>query len=151
MADAIRPPVAERYKELKRVLAEYTALHEDLPLKPARGQDLGGPFERCVLEAHLVFPGLTPDEREELALVRLASMNILARYLMSQVSSDELARCGLQIMDKKELDRITDELEADFVRCKNHILSKGIVSRMTEVQKLFWEEWSDPFQSLPKT
>ncbi len=147
MPDSQRSQVEQRYKELKRLLASYTSFLEELPVRPQRGNELGRAFHRCVLEAHFLFPGFTAKEREELAILRLTGINILARYLMIRLSPDRLANSGFGTPDKKELDRVLHELEAEFVPYKNEILAKGIVERMTEVQKLFWEEWSNPFQN----
>jgi len=149
MSDENRAHVEQRYKELKRLLANYTSFIDELPVRPQRGNELGRAYHQCVLEAHFLFPGLTTKEREELALLRLTGINILARYLMIRLSPERLANSGFGRPDKKELDRALNELEAEFVPYKNEILAKGIVERLTDVQKLFWEEWSNPFQNAP--
>ena len=148
MTDHTQENPIHRYQELKRLLAAYRAFIGDLPPKPQRGKDLGSAFATCVLEANFIFPGFRSEEREALALVRLAGANILARYLMGRSSAEGLAQLGFHVTDKKELDRMTRELEVDFVACRNHILANGIPDKMTQVQRLFWEEWSNPLQSM---
>ncbi len=148
MSDEVRLTASQRYEELKRLLGQYSAFISDLPVKPQRAGDLGPAFEKCVLEARFIFPGLSIQEQELIGLVRLAGMNILARYLMMRVSEEGLARCGLKVESKEDLDRVTSGLEANFVECKRQIMNRGVPNQFTEVQKLFWEEWSNPLQGV---